>query len=64
MSFFSLGLNQQTQGKEQNSQALVNIEKKLNQTLNDSPKRSEINQDMEKALHPFSQIIKTLKDSL
>jgi hypothetical protein len=41
----------------------MNIDKKLNQALNDPQKRSDVNQDIEKALHPFSQMIKTLKDS-
>jgi DNA repair exonuclease SbcCD ATPase subunit len=53
---FYLDLDQQTQNKDQ---TLMNIEKKLN----DTQKRSDNNQDMEKALQPFSQIIKTLKDS-
>jgi hypothetical protein len=42
----------------------MNIDKKLNQALTDPQKRSDINQDIEKALQPFSQIIKTLKDSM
>ncbi|CAF4165102.1 unnamed protein product [Rotaria socialis] len=58
------GLDQQTQNKDRDNQTLMNIEKKLNQTLNDSPKRSDVSQDIEKALHPFSQIIKTLKDNI
>ncbi|CAF2095392.1 unnamed protein product [Rotaria magnacalcarata] len=58
------GLDQQTQNKDRDNQTLMNIEKKLNQTLNDSPKRPDVSQDIEKALHPFSQIIKTLKDNI
>jgi hypothetical protein len=42
----------------------MNIDKKLNEALNEPQKRSDNNQDIEKALHPFSQIIKTLKDSM
>ena len=57
---FYLDLDQQTQRKDQ---TLMDIDKKLNQILNDSTKRAETNQDMEKTLQPFSQIIKTLKDS-
>jgi hypothetical protein len=57
---FYLDLDQQTQNKDQ---TLMDIDKKLNQLLNDPSKRSDNNQDMDKALQPFSQIIKTLKDS-
>jgi len=39
----------------------MNIDKKLNQALTDPQK---MNQDIDKALQPFSQIIKTLKDSM
>ncbi|UJR29195.1 hypothetical protein I4U23_010409 [Adineta vaga] len=35
-----------------------------NQALIESSKRPETSEDIEKALHPFSQIIKTLKDSI
>ncbi|CAF1215332.1 unnamed protein product [Rotaria sordida] len=58
------GLDQQIQNKDRDNQTLMNIEKRLNQTLNDSPKRTDVNQDIEKALHPFSQIIKTLKENI
>ncbi|CAF3532893.1 unnamed protein product [Rotaria sp. Silwood1] len=54
------GLDQQIQNKDRENQTLINIEK----TLNDSSKRSDISQDIEKALHPFSQIIKTLKENI
>ncbi|CAF0712063.1 unnamed protein product [Adineta steineri] len=52
------------QNQNHDNQTLINIEKKLNQVLNDPQKRLETTQDIEKALHPFSQIIKTLKDSI
>ncbi|CAF4275921.1 unnamed protein product, partial [Rotaria sp. Silwood2] len=58
------GLDQQTQNKDRDNQTLMHIENKLNQTLNDSSKRSDVSQDIDKALHPFSQIIKTLKENI
>jgi lipid II:glycine glycyltransferase (peptidoglycan interpeptide bridge formation enzyme) len=54
---FYLDLDQQTQNKDQ---TLMNIDKKLDQVLI-TP--SDNNQDLEKALQPFSQMIKKLKDS-
>ena len=48
---------------DRDNQTLMNIEKKIGQALNDSPKRSDVTQAIDKSLQPFSHLIQTLKES-
>ena len=48
---------------DRDNQTLINIEKKLGQALIDSPKRSDVTQEIDKSLQPFSHLIQTLKES-